>query len=77
MLCFSLLHTYIQLTRYPRKVCRDMSDNPLGHPYFTKMTMRNTADVTGGNGLQVYVTAVNYILLLHVPILSMIRITLS
>jgi hypothetical protein len=58
--------TYIlvPLTLYPRKGSRDILDIPPRYPHFTKMTMSNTAAVTGGKPIAVYsqsisVSAVN------------------
>jgi hypothetical protein len=54
---FSYIHTYIPLTLDPRRGSRGVSDIPPRRPLFTKM--RNTADVTDGKPLTVWLQSIS------------------
>jgi hypothetical protein len=53
------IHKYIPLTLYPRTGSRDISDIPLRHPFYQNLlAMKNTADVTGGNPIAVFLQSI-------------------
>jgi hypothetical protein len=57
---FTHIHAYIPLRPYPRRGSRGISDIPLRPTFYqNKLAMRNTADVTGGKPIAVFLQSIS------------------